>query len=84
MPSLLCLCVSKWLTPPCLSHATHRNCVADDETHFIDFELPPKWLWDIIDEFIYQVFPLSFPCRAGPFRIAPLLFWARAPTKCMV
>lgn len=28
---------------------------AEDEEHFIDFELPAKWLWDIIDEFIYQV-----------------------------
>eukprot|EP00038_Savillea_parva_P006310 m.162909 g.162909 ORF g.162909 m.162909 type:complete len:517 (+) comp12244_c0_seq1:184-1734(+) len=30
----------------------HSN--PEDEMRFIDFELPPKWLWDIIDEFIYQ------------------------------
>lgn len=28
-------------------------CVASDEP--LDVELPNQWLWDIIDEFIYQV-----------------------------
>ena len=42
-------CMSTYLktTPPLSVHS--------DTDEPIDLELPNKWLWDIVDEFIYQV-----------------------------
>ena len=31
-----------------------HNCIADSEDGPVSLQLPEQWLWDIVDEFIYQ------------------------------
>ena len=33
---------------------TQYNCIADSEDGPVPLQLPEQWLWDIVDEFIYQ------------------------------
>jgi translation initiation factor 3 subunit L len=38
---------------PCSPHTYHHHHPTDSEGP-VDLQLPEQWLWDIIDEFIYQ------------------------------